>query len=340
MASTARSGQQAGGRRPARRPAGGRPAGEAAAAEAPVGPQSGIFHEGSHQHLYLEYDVAPDVQLPALRRALALALADDPDLPDERRIQRVIAFGPALWSRLAPDRVPPGLAAFAGVRGLDGHLAPATPHGLWFWLHGRHVDENLVAGLAVQRALAGLARLASEERGFLFRDGRDLTGFRDGTANPQGKERMAAALVPQGARGAQGSHVLVQRWVHDLPAFAALTEAEQSRVIGRDKATDEELGGRALPPDAHIRRADISRDGEPVVIYRRSVPFGGVREHGLYFVAFSRTTAHFDALLQSLFGATPDGRRDRLLDFSRPTSGAYYFAPSRQDLAAALAAPR
>ncbi len=33
-------------------------------------------------------------------------------------------------------------------------------------------------------------------------------------------------------------------------------------------------------------------------------------------------------MLSRMFGLTGDGVRDRLLDFSRPVSGAYYFAPS------------
>ena len=33
-------------------------------------------------------------------------------------------------------------------------------------------------------------------------------------------------------------------------------------------------------------------------------------------------------MLARMFGTTGDGVHDRLIDFSRPVSGAYYFAPS------------
>ena len=33
-------------------------------------------------------------------------------------------------------------------------------------------------------------------------------------------------------------------------------------------------------------------------------------------------------MLARMFGTTTDGFQDRLTDFSRPVSGAYYFAPS------------
>ena len=63
-------------------------------------------------------------------------------------------------------------------------------------------------------------------------------------------------------------------------------------------------------------------------IFRRSVPYGNVGEHGLYFVAFSADPSRYDRMLARMFGTSGDGLRDRLTDFSRAVSGAYYFAPS------------
>jgi len=53
-----------------------------------------------------------------------------------------------------------------------------------------------------------------------------------------------------------------------------------------------------------------------------------VAEQGLHFVAFSADPTRFDRMLARMFGTAPDGLSDRLTDFSRPVSGAYYFAPS------------
>jgi putative iron-dependent peroxidase len=92
------------------------------------------------------------------------------------------------------------------------------------------------------------------------------------------------------------------------------------------------------PADAHIVRAELLDEaGEEREIYRRSVPFGNVTEHGLYFLAFSCERDRFDGMLAQMYGTTGDGVRDRLLDFSRAVTGAYYFAPSIEDLAAASA---
>jgi putative iron-dependent peroxidase len=58
------------------------------------------------------------------------------------------------------------------------------------------------------------------------------------------------------------------------------------------------------------------------------VPFGTSQEYGLYFVAFSAERSRYDLMLARMFGTAGDGLHDRLTDFSRPVSGAYYFAPS------------
>jgi putative iron-dependent peroxidase len=117
------------------------------------------------------------------------------------------------------------------------------------------------------------------------------------------------------------------RWVHDLDAFHRLPIDEQERVIGRTKPLSIELSDDDKPADAHIARVEL---GDEFEIFRRSVPYGTVGEHGLYFVAFSADPSRYQRMLGRMFGL--DGPRDRLTDFSTPVSGGYYFAPSNAAL--------
>ena len=169
--------------------------------------------------------------------------------------------------------------------------------------------------------------LAAEQAGFTYHEGRDETGFVDGTANPPVRRAADAALVPLGQVGEAGSHVLAMRWVHDLDAFHRLSIDDQERVIGRTKPLSIELSDDDKPPDAHIARVEL---GDEFEIFRRSVPYGTVGEHGLYFVAFSADPSRYQRMLARMFGL--DGPRDRLTDFSTPVSGGYYFAPSNAAL--------
>jgi putative iron-dependent peroxidase len=288
-------------------------------------PQFGIFAQGTIAHEFIEFDVRPDVDLATA--ATMLQQIREPAV-SAGGVNLVVAFGSDFWQGLAPDHAPPGLAPFKPVGTVGGHHAPATQHDLWMWISGSSRDVVFEHSRSAALALEDVAALAADQAAFVHRDSRDLTGFIDGTANPTMLEAPKAALVPEGQPGAGGSHVIAMRWVHNLRAFEALPVEEQERVFGRTKADSIEFADDVKPPTAHIARAEIEDEsGDELPIYRRSVPYGTIREHGLYFVAFSADRARFDRMLARIFGVSGDGLHDRLADFTRPVSGAYYFAP-------------
>ena len=272
-------------------------------------PQPGIFAATQPLQMALEFrapSLGPD-GLAAARRACG----------DEG----VLALGARAYRRLGGEAAVADLAAIGGVAN--------TPRDLLVWLQGPRRDAQFDAALAIQRAVGGCAL---EVAGFVYRDSRDLTGFVDGTANPKGAAAREAALIPAGTPGAGGAHVLTQKWRHDLAAFHALPVADQERTIGRTRADSIELSGDAMPADSHVSRVDARRDGVAQTLFRRSFPWGGAVEHGLYFLAFAREASRFDFLLRRMFGAADDGVRDRLTRYSETLSGALWFAPPVEEL--------
>ncbi len=243
----------------------------------------------------------------------------------------VVGFGPDLWRRQSAALVPNPLPDFPTIDGV-----PVDQHDLWIWVHGTGDDLIFDIGRAVAALVAPVGDLVSEVGAWVYRDSRDLTGFVDGTENPAVEEAFEVAVVPDHAPGGGGSFAIVQRWVHDLAAFHALAEAEQEGVIGRTKPDSTELADDVKPATAHIARVVIEEDGEELEIYRRSVPYGSVAEHGLMFFAFSADPTRFEKMLRRMFGAADDGLRDRLTEFTRPVTGAYYFVPSLEALGDAL----
>lgn len=291
-------------------------------------PQPGIFAQGTRAHYVCEFDlrpgVAPDAVVDALQRLRQPSVTAG-------GVNIVVAFGPALWRQVRGATAPSALAAFPD----DLPGAPATPHDVLVWVHGTGPDVLFDVVRGIDALLSPVADLVTDVPGFVYRDSRDLSGFVDGTENPGVEAAFAVAIVPDGP-GAGGSFVLAQRWRHDLAVLHALEETDQERVIGRTKRDSVELDDDVKPTDAHIARVVIDDDdGEELEIYRRSVPYGTVREHGLFFLAFSADPTRFDRMLARMFG-TADGVRDRILDFSTPLSGAYYFAPALADLEDAL----
>jgi putative iron-dependent peroxidase len=292
-------------------------------------PQTAIFAQGTNAHCFLEFDIRPGVSSPDAVAGLTRLQAPEVAAGG---VNFVIGFGFDLWMSLAPDRVPSNLTKFQPVTGTDGHRVPATPHDLWVWISGSTPDVTWDHARAAQYLIRDIAALATEQAGFTYRDSRDLTGFIDGTANPSVSNAPDVAIVPAGDPGEGGSHVLAIRWLHDLDRFHALPVHEQEAIIGRTKRDSDEIADR--PGTAHISRVQLTIDGTELELYRRSVPFGTLGEAGLYFVAFSANPVRFELLLSRMFGTSSDGVRDRLTDFSGPTSGATYFVPSRNALKA------
>ena len=295
-------------------------------------PQFGIFAQGTHAHHFLEFDLKPGVD--AAQAVAAFRRLRTPDV-SAGGVNLVAGFGAALWRSVAPSTAPADLGPFQTINGRDGHMAPAVQHDAWLWLSGAEPDVTWHSARTAVLAVRDAADLAAEQPGFTYLGGRDITGFIDGTANRPVGRAADVALVPPGQAGEGGSHVLAMRWVHDLVAFNQLSVEEQQRVIGRTKADSVELSDAEKPPTAHIARVEMTVDGKELEIFRRSVPYGTAEEHGLYFLAFSAERSRYDLMLARMFGDAPDGLRDRLTDFSKPVSCAYYFAPSLNALAEA-----
>ena len=290
-------------------------------------PQAAILDETSTQHLAIEY-IANEGLTAA---GLGAAWDSTHDMAIERGFRMMLAFGADFWRRSSPAATPPNLAAFDAIG-----AAPASGGDVFLWLHGTRPDDLLDAALNFHTGVTGKLSRIAETPGFIRHEKRDLTGFVDGTANPKDDARKHVALVPPGQPGGGGSFVFSQRWVHDLMAFNALPVEEQERVIGRTKVDSIELEGDAMPADSHVSRTDVKIDGVAQKIYRRSFPYGGVAEHGLYFLAFACDPARITVQLERMYGTTGDGLRDRIIDYSRAVSGAFWFAPSVEDRNAAL----
>jgi putative iron-dependent peroxidase len=235
----------------------------------------------------------------------------------------VIGIGAPL-ARLAA-RAPAGLRGFPTDLGLH----PSTQGALWAWLTHEQRGEAFDAGRLLARLLGSDFVVSDETEAFVYRGGRDLSGFEDGTENPKGDAAARAAIVQGRGEGLDGgSFVAVQRWVHDLQAFESLDAEARQAVIGRHVVTNEELPD--APPSAHVKRTAQESFEPPAFILRRSMPWGGPGQHGLYFVAFGESLDRYERILRRMAGRE-DGIVDGLMVFTRPVTGEYYFCPPLRD---------
>jgi putative iron-dependent peroxidase len=188
-----------------------------------------------------------------------------------------------------------------------------------------------LARLVVERLGPGV-RVVDEVHGFKSFDERDLLGFVDGTENPEGRAAAGAVLIGDEDPGAAGgSYLIVQKYVHDLAGWNALTVEQQEAAIGRTKLEDVELADADKAPDSHLTLNVIEDDdGEQLQIMRFNMPFGraGSGEFGTYYIAYAATPAVTEEMLDNMFLGKGEAAHDRLLDFSTALTGNLYFVPS------------
>ena len=221
-----------------------------------------------------------------------------------------------------------GLRGFPALSGV-GVALPSTQGALWVYLGGDDRGEVLDRGMAMRRTLGAGFRLVEEVDAFRYRGGRDLTGYEDGTENPKGDAAIEATVIASGAPGVVGgTFVAVQRYVHDLERFEGVDASGRDSIIGRRFADNEEIPDAVAT--AHVKRSAQESFDPPAFMLRRSMPWGGVKDHGLYFVAYVEALDRFERVLRRMAGLD-DGHVDGLFNFTRAISGGYYFCPPLAD---------
>lgn len=216
----------------------------------------------------------------------------------------------------------------------QGIEIPSTQHALWIWLSGDDRGTLLHQGRQLIQLLIPEFRLESNIEGFKHREGRDLTGYIDGTENPEGEEAVQAAIC--NSEGLQGSSfVAVQRWLHHMDRFEAMTQPQKDDSIGRRLSDNVEFP--EAPPSAHVKRTAQESFTPEAFLLRRSLPWIDAHDCGLMFIAFGHSFAAFEAQLERMIGLE-DGVADGLFQFTQPVTGGYYWCPplreGRLDLSA------
>ncbi len=280
--------------------------------------QAGILDDLPPQARYLRLAGVPGADpRPALRR-LARAV-------DGRAT--VVGLGPGLIAACGPRAQArlPGLRPMPAWVGRGVH-SPSTPAELWLWLRGEDRGELFHRA----RHLAGLLgdtafRLIDAIDAFRHRDGRDLSGYVDGTENPQGDRAREVAIVGGAGPGLDGgSFVAVQQWRHDFEAIDAMRARARDLALGRRLADNEEID--SAPASAHVKRTAQESFEPPAFSWRRSMPWVRDDQAGLMFVSFGATLDAFEAQWRRMLGLD-DGVPDAVFGLSRPITGATFWCP-------------
>jgi putative iron-dependent peroxidase len=263
-------------------------------------------------------------EIAALRRAVGFRRPED-------GLSCVVGVGSSLWDRLFAGPRPAGLHPLAEIAG-ERHKAVSTPGDLLFHLRANSLDLCFELGERITDALRGSARAVDEVHGFRSFDLRDLLGFVDGTENPEGEGATRSVVVgDEDPAHAGGSYVVVQKYLHDLDGWEALTVEQQELAIGRRKLDDVELADDEKPSNSHVvLNTIVDEQGNERQIVRQNMPFGevGTRQFGTYFIGYARSPDVIEQMLRNMFLGVPPGNHDRILDFSKAVTGTLFFVPN------------
>jgi putative iron-dependent peroxidase len=276
-------------------------------------------HEGGEQQVR---DLLED--MGALQRSVGFRLP-------AAMLSCVTGIGSDLWDRLFTGGKPAQLHRFRQWKG-PVHTAPSTPGDLLFHLRAGQQDVCFELATKIGQRLAGAADIVDETHGFKYFDERDLLGFVDGTENPAGASARDAVLVAdEDPDFAGGSYVMVQKYVHDMTGWNALTVEQQEAAIGRTKLDNMEIPDDRKAPNSHLVLNVVEdHEGNELKILRDNMPFGSVAagEFGTYYIAYAATPDVPELMLRRMFLGDPYGTYDRILDFSTARTGSLFFAPT------------
>ena len=287
--------------------------------------QSGILAEETKLARYLEFSINSEATIVSALKALVDISADN----------IVIGLGQPLVSILQKEI--PGLSVMpshVSSKAEDGVTIPSTPVALWCWLRGNDRGELFHRSIQIQKLLSPGFILSNVIDSFQYDKNRDLSGYEDGTENPEGNDAIQAAIVQNSivkklGEGLNGSSfVAVQKWLHNFEQLNDMSVEQRDDVIGRHISDNEEFDD--APESAHVKRTAQESFSPEAFMLRRSMPWAEEMNAGLVFVAFGKSFDAFEAQLNRMLGKE-DGVQDALFSFTRPLTGAYYWCPPVKD---------
>ena len=176
-----------------------------------------------------------------------------------------------------------------------GLVIERAPEVLWVWLRGDERGEIVLRSQRLVRVLAPAFRLKESWDAFKYAEGRDLSGYVDGTENPTGDEAIHTAMIGAEHPTIRGSSfVATQRWRHDFERLESMTEGEKDSSIGRRLVDNEEIDD--APETAHVKRTAQESFTPEAFVLRRSMPWAEGNAGGLMFVATINRTLKAHAL--------------------------------------------
>eukprot|EP01124_Arcella_intermedia_P013906 TRINITY_DN2028_c0_g1_i1.p1 TRINITY_DN2028_c0_g1~~TRINITY_DN2028_c0_g1_i1.p1 ORF type:complete len:548 (-),score=100.56 TRINITY_DN2028_c0_g1_i1:68-1711(-) len=325
-----------------------------------------VISKGKPNGLFCVVTLTNDWEVSAVTEALSQVPHDTDELNKTHSGDLLSAIGVenAVWRVFDPNP-PRGLISFPEKRAKDSGkvLFPGGTSGsLILFTKATRVDLCYELGKRLVSRLGPFVSHVDRTNTFAYLPttgfspnlGKDLTGFIDGTRNP---DHLLRALVDQvlifpsdqNQNHISGCYMYAGKFIHDLKSFNALSKEQKFNVVGREYGKEQAHKGYDSRPenprlDQQEYRSNHVRDAQPSdtrfhtnrahgAIYRQSMPYVQGPDEGLFFVAFTRYIEELDNAINRMCGHyQADGSTDAILEITRAVTSGYYYVPSLNEL--------
>lgn len=296
--------------------------------------QPSVVSQTKEHALYLWIHLKPNADAKACAKSVAKlqALVDavcPPDLRDESdEIWAGVGFGPQFYSKLGGK----AKQDYSHITRKGEHGAMPSGGGDIF-IHAKSDNTSKLFELC-QTVLAAFPKDSVDKfediYSFVYKNGRDLSGFIDGTENPaDDDDRHKNAVEP--ASG--GSYVITQKWIHDLKLIAEAKASTMESWLGRTREDSIELDKKLV--SSHVARmtgGTAMANPKKHEIVRQSMPYGTVSDKaGLFFIAYSSSPEKFNYMLDRMT-AREDKHSDDVMRLSTCVASTYWYFPGEAEL--------
>ncbi|XP_061183940.1 dye-decolorizing peroxidase YfeX-like [Saccostrea echinata] len=297
--------------------------------------QPSVYSQGKNHALYLWISLKPEANAKEVAKAVAklqkyVDQVTDPSMKDEEdEILAGVGFGPNFYKQIGGK---PKQEYTYPYR--KGYLGEMPSSGGDVFIHAKcNTPSKLfeLAQVVMKNMPPNSVESFEDIYSFVYKNGRDLSGFIDGTENAADEEsRQKIAVEPETG----GSYVITQKWIHDLKVIDKEKDKTLESWVGRSRPDSTELSRKSIT--SHVARMTGGngwQQAKPVEIVRQSMPFGTLgSEAGLFFIGYAASPKNHEYMLDRMVGARDDTNCDDIMRLSKNVKGTYWYFPGADEL--------
>jgi len=297
--------------------------------------QPTVVSQNKDHALYLTIRLKPSADAKICAKSVAnlqsyVDQVSPPDMRDEEdEIWAGVGFGPSFLEKVLGK-------AQQDYRYADrkGPLGAMPAEGGDIFIHAKSNEISKLFELS--QAVIGKMPVGSIDNfediySFVYKGGRDLSGFIDGTENPADDESREQLAVE---KSTGGSYVITQKWVHNMNTINTEKTATMEGWIGRTLDDSTELRKKSI--SSHVARMTGGNNFEQkkeFEIVRQSMPYGTLSgKAGLFFIAYAESPENFNFMLDRMVGKGSDSYSDDVMRLTECVASTYWYFPGVNQL--------